>query len=80
MTESKPPSDSDREAALHRVADRLTVICGFGELLRDGAYGSITPEQQRILDTLVKEAREAGNLFQQLLQKRDRKPAPPESS
>ena len=79
MTESKPPSDSDRDAALHRVADRLTVICGFGELLRDGAYGSVTPEQQKILNTLAREAREAGTLFQQLLQERNRKRTPPQS-
>jgi hypothetical protein len=74
MTE---PSEPDRDASLHRVADRLTVICGFGELLRDGAYGAVTPEQQRILDTLAKEAREAGVLFQQLLQERSRKRTPP---
>ena len=77
MTEPQPPSDAERDAALHRVADRLTVICGFGELLRDGAYGSVTPEQQRVLDTLAKEAREAGALFQQLLQERSRKRTPP---
>jgi hypothetical protein len=77
MTEPKPPSDPERDAALHRVADRLTVICGFGELLRDGAYGPVTAEQQRILDTLAKEAREAGALFQQMLQDRSRKRTPP---
>ena len=65
---------------MHRVADRLTVICGFGELLRDGAYGSVTPEQQKILNTLAREAREAGTLFQQLLQERNRKRTPPQSS
>ena len=53
------------------------MICGFGELLRDGAYGSVTPEQQRVLDTLAKEAREAGTLFQQLLQERSQKRTPP---
>lgn len=80
MTEAKPPSDSEREAALHRVADRLTVICGFGELLRDGAYGPLTLEQQKVLDTLSKEAREAGILFQQLLQQRTQKRIPPGSA
>ena len=59
----------ERDDVLHRLADRLTVICGFGELLRDGVYGPITAEQQRVLDTLTKEAREAGALFQALLQK-----------
>jgi len=77
MTDPKPPSDSERDAILHRVADRLTVICGFGELLRDGAYGSVTPEQFRVLDTLAKEAREAGALFLQILQDRNRKRTPP---
>jgi hypothetical protein len=77
MTEPKPPSDSERDATLHRVADRLTVICGFGELLRDGAYGTVTPEQHRVLDTLAKEAREAGALFLKLLQESNRKRTPP---
>ncbi|MBV8879387.1 MAG: hypothetical protein JO332_05465 [Planctomycetaceae bacterium] len=80
MAQSQPPSESERDAALHRVADRLTVICGFGELLRDGAYGAVSPEQQRVLDTLAKEAREAGILFQALLQQRSLKPKPPEKA
>jgi hypothetical protein len=53
------------------------VICGFGELLRDGAYGTVTPEQHRVLDTLAKEAREAGALFLKLLQESNRKRTPP---
>lgn len=74
MSQAQPPSEPERDAELHRVADRLTVICGFGELLRDGAYGQVTPEQQKVLDTLAKEAREAGALFQRLLQARAKKP------
>jgi len=73
MTQSPPSSDPEREATFHRIADRLTVLCGFSELLRDGAYGPLTPEQQRILDTLVRESREAGALFQLLLHKRGTK-------
>lgn len=62
--------DSTQGAALDRVADRLTIICGFSELLRDGAYGRLTPRQRRVVETLTREAREAGLLFLDLLPRR----------
>jgi len=62
--------DSTRGAALDRVADRLTIILGFGELLRDGAYGRLTPRQRRVVETLLREAREAGLLFLEMLPRR----------
>ncbi len=77
MAQPEPPADREREALIRRVADRLTVVSGFGELLRDGAYGDVTPEQRRILDTLVAAARESGTLFQELLQGKSRKSTPP---
>lgn len=79
MSGAQPPSEPGPDADLHRVADRLTVICGFGELLRDGAYGPVTPEQLKVLDTLAREAREAGALFQQMLAARAKKPDPPKA-
>ena len=81
MSDSQPPADAEREALIRRVADRLTVVCGFGELLRDGAYGEINPEQKRVLSTLVGAAREAGALFQELLAGKSKRPSPskPES-
>lgn len=74
MAQPEPPAENERDAMIRRVADRLTVVCGFGELLRDGAYGSITPEQQRILATLVAAARESGALFHEMLQSKPQKP------
>ncbi len=79
MAQSEPPADKEREALIRRVADRLTVVCGFGELLRDGAYGDISPEQHRILSTLVAAARESGTLFQEMLQPKSKTPPKPDS-
>jgi hypothetical protein len=76
MAETQPPADGEREMLIRRVADRLTVVCGFGELLRDGAYGEVNPEQIRVLTTLVGAARESGTLFQQLLNGKSRRSSP----
>lgn len=67
---------SSPEAALDRVADHLTVICGFGELLRDGVYGRLTPKQHRVLKTMAQQAREAALWFQDILERERRKPRP----
>ncbi|HZE97400.1 MAG TPA: hypothetical protein VE981_10270 [Planctomycetota bacterium] len=72
--------EPERDASLHRVADRLTVVCGFAELLRDGAYGPVNDEQKRVLETLISEAKEAGALFHLLSQQglgRPEKTKPP---
>ena len=74
MTDATRPLPSNRDAELHRVADRLTVLCGFGELLRDGVYGFVTPEQHRLLEAMTEEAREAAVLYQELLRKLGRNP------
>lgn len=74
MAQPELPAENERDAMIRRVADRLTVVCGFGELLRDGAYGSLTPEQQRILATLVAAARDSGALFHEMLQGKGQKP------
>ena len=58
--------DSSQGATLDRVADRLTIISGFSELLRDGAFGPLTPRQRRVVERLTKEARKAGLLFLRL--------------
>src|SRR5262249_27392848 len=63
MTADPPSPAPERESWLHRAADRLTVVCGFAELLRDGAYGPINDEQRRVLDTLIQEAKDAGALL-----------------
>ena len=59
--------EPERDSALFRLGDRLTVITGFAELMVDGAYGPLTAEQKRVLETLVRDAREAGDLFHDLV-------------
>lgn len=61
--------EPERDVALFRLGDRLTVISGFAELMVDGAYGPLTSEQKRILETLVRDAREAGELFHDLVRR-----------
>ncbi len=40
------------------LIDQLTVIRGFTELLQEGTFGPLTPDQRRILGELVLEADE----------------------
>lgn len=44
------------EETYDRVMDRLTVIRGFGELLQEGTFGPLTPDQKRILHEMIQEA------------------------
>jgi len=76
--DSDPQSpDPERDAALFRLGDRLTVITGFAELMVDGAYGPLSADQQRILVTMVRDAREAGDLFHDLVRRGLGKPSTP---
>lgn len=41
-----------------KLADRMTAVLGFSELLLGGAYGPLEPEQQRVLEDVVEAARD----------------------
>lgn len=41
-----------------RLSDRVTAVLGFSELLLEGAYGSLDPEQRRVLEDVVEAARD----------------------
>lgn len=45
---------SDRET----LTDRVTAVLGFSELLLEGAYGPLEPEQRRVLEDVVEAARD----------------------
>ncbi len=63
----EPPSD--RDPSLFRMGDRLTVILGFAELLLEGSYGPLNDEQRRVLELLVADCREAGDLFHDMVKR-----------
>ncbi len=48
-----------------RLMDRLTVIRGFTELLLEGAFGPVTPDQKRVLFETLLEADELNALLHQ---------------
>ncbi len=50
---------SDRE----KVTDRVTAVLGFSELLLEGAYGPLEPEQRRVLEDVVEAARDLKELI-----------------
>ncbi len=54
-----PYSASDLELRYYKVADKLTAITGFSELLLAGAYGPLTPEQKRVFETVVQQVKDA---------------------
>lgn len=62
-----PPPDPERDAALHKLGDRLTVAVGFGDLLLSGAYGTLSDEQRRAVETIVGESRQAVDLLRYLV-------------
>ena len=45
---------ADRE----RLADRVTAVLGFSELLLEGGYGPLEPEQRKVLEDVVEAARD----------------------
>jgi signal transduction histidine kinase len=44
----------DRE----HLSDRMTAVLGFSELLLEGAYGPLEPQQRRVLEDVVEAARD----------------------
>lgn len=74
------PQEPERDHSLFRLGDRLTVITGFAELMLQGAYGPLSAEQKRVLETLARDAQEAGDLFHDLVRRglgRPSSPPPP---
>ena len=43
--------------------DRVTAVLGFSELLLEESYGSLTPQQKRILSTVVVAARDVRDIL-----------------
>lgn len=41
------------------IADKLTSVAGFTELLLKGAYGEMTPSQKKVLESVAQAARDA---------------------
>jgi hypothetical protein len=66
---SPTPETPDRDPALFRMGDRLTVILGFAELLLEGSYGPLNEEQTRVLELLIADCREAGDLFHDMVKR-----------
>ena len=64
-----PAPEADRNPALFRLGDRLTVILGFAELLLEGSYGPLNEEQTRVLELLAVDCREAGELFHDMVKR-----------
>ena len=53
--------------ASHELKTPLTVIRGYVSLLRDEVYGSVTPEQKKVLVSVGDQTDRLGRLIQQLL-------------
>src|SRR5204862_7987725 len=51
----------------HELKTPINVIIGYLELLREGIYGDLTPEQKKILDTINKQADTLTRLVKRLL-------------
>ena len=45
--------------------DRVTAALGFAELLLEESYGSLTPQQKRILTNVVAAAREVRDILRE---------------
>jgi hypothetical protein len=45
--------------------DRVTAVLGFSELLLEESYGSLTPQQKKILFNVVVAAREVRDILRQ---------------
>ena len=53
--------------ASHELKTPLSVIRGYVSLLRDEVYGSVTPEQKKVLNSVGDQTDRLGRLIQQLL-------------
>jgi two-component system phosphate regulon sensor histidine kinase PhoR len=51
----------------HELRTPLTSIAGYLEILRDGGYGPLTPEQDRVLDIIERNVVRLGGLIENLL-------------
>lgn len=45
--------------------DRVTAVLGFSELLLEESYGSLTPQQKKILFNVVMAAREVRDILRE---------------
>jgi len=45
--------------------DRVTAVLGFSELLLEETYGSLTPQQKKILSNVVLAAREVRDIVRE---------------
>ena len=45
--------------------DRVTAVLGFSELLLEESYGSLSPQQKKILLTVVAAAREVRDILRE---------------
>ena len=45
--------------------DRVTAVLGFSELLLEESYGSLSPQQKKILFTVVVAAREVRDILRE---------------
>jgi signal transduction histidine kinase len=53
--------------ASHELKTPLSVIKGYAALLRDGIYGDVPEEQEKVLDSIGDQSDRLGRLIQQLL-------------
>jgi hypothetical protein len=49
--------------------DRVTAVLGFAELLLEESYGSLNPQQQKVLFNVVVAAREVRDILREKNQK-----------
>ena len=54
--------DREVEQRFRKVADKLTSLTGFSELLLSGSYGPLNSEQKRVLESVVQQAKEVCEL------------------
>ncbi len=45
--------------------DRVTAVLGFAELLLEESYGSLNPQQQKVLSNVVNAAREVRDILRE---------------
>lgn len=55
--------DREVERRFSQVADRLTSLTGYSELLLTGAYGPLNRKQQETLENIVRQAKEVCELI-----------------
>mgnify|MGYP001615515151 FL=1 len=47
------------------LSDRVTTLVGFAELLLEGNYGPLTPQQKKVLFTIVTAGREVCDIVRE---------------